>query len=653
MKKLVYFDRMSINICDKDISQASMRHSVGLDVPGRDDGDTWSLDQTPFRDALISGKTILRSDTSDRKYYTDQKYLDAGFRSMMLVPLTYQGTPIGCIALRSKQVGAYSFAEQIILERLAQQIASAVANADLFEQSKRAEEDQRRWGEETSALAAIGRTVSASLDINDVYERLGEEIRKIIPFDRFTIGLVDHENGTTSPTWELGSGVPSRRTGDEIPLAGAFSGEVVRTRSPILLEVETEAEVGRTFPLMMPSYRAGLRSFMAVPLIEHDAVIGVLRVGSNTLGIYSQRLLNLLERIGNQIAGTVANAQLYTDLKRAEDELRQSEVRYRDLYDNTPVMMHSIDGEGNLVSVNDFWLEALGYERGEVIGRRYTDFFTEGSRRRAVEVDLPKFRETGVACDIEYQMQKKTGNVMDVLLSGVSQQNKSGLNHYSNAFIVDVTDRKEAGDKIKASLQEKEVLLKEINHRVKNNLQIIINLLSLQSRDIKDEQTLHSFEVSRNRIRAMALVHDKLYESDDLARIDFGQYINSLALDLRSSYGLSSRDVNLNIDVDSILLGVDTSIPCGVIANELVANSLRHAFPGNRPGEISIRFCLADGQYMMVYKDDGVGFPDDPDIHNPSSMGLTIINALTGQLGGNIERGRKGGADLIITFPAK
>ena len=191
---------MSINICDKDISQAGTRHSVGLDVPGRDDGDTWSLDQTPFRDALISGKTILRSDTSDRKYYTDQKYLDAGFRSMMLVPLTYQRTPIGCIALRSKQVGAYSFAEQIILERLAQQIASAVANADLFEQSKRAEEDQRRWGEETSALAAIGRTVSASLDINDVYERLGEEIRKIIPFDRFTIGLVDHENGTTSPT---------------------------------------------------------------------------------------------------------------------------------------------------------------------------------------------------------------------------------------------------------------------------------------------------------------------------------------------------------------------------------------------------------------------------------------------------------------------
>jgi two-component sensor histidine kinase len=151
----------------------------------------------------------------------------------------------------------------------------------------------------------------------------------------------------------------------------------------------------------------------------------------------------------------------------------------------------------------------------------------------------------------------------------------------------------------------------------------------------------------------MALLHDKLYQSDDLARIDFGQYINSLALDLRSSYGLSSRDVNLNIDVDSILLGVDTAIPCGVIVNELVANSLRHAFPGNRPGEISIRFCLADGQYMMVYKDDGVGFPDDLDIHNPSSMGLTIINALTGQLGGNIERGRKGGSDLIITFPAK
>ena len=203
------------------------------------------------------------------------------------------------------------------------------------------------------------------------------------------------------------------------------------------------------------------------------------------------------------------------------------------------------------------------------------------------------------------------------------------------------------------SLIEKEVLLKEINHRVKNNLQIISSLLSLQSRDIQDEQALRSFQVSQDRIQAMALVHEKLYQSEDLARIDFGEYIKTLATDLGSSYGLSSRDIELKIDVEGILLGVDTAIPCGVIVNELVTNSLKHAFPGDRPGEIAISFREMNGQYTMVFKDDVVGLPEDLDISRPSSLGLTIVNALVGQLGGTIALGRNGGAEVRITFPCE
>ena len=185
----------------------------------------------------------------------------------------------------------------------------------------------------------------------------------------------------------------------------------------------------------------------------------------------------------------------------------------------------------------------------------------------------------------------------------------------------EIDQRKQAEDRITASLEEKEVLLKEINHRVKNNLQIISSLLNLQSRDIQDEQALRSFQVSQDRIRAMALVHEKLYQSEDLARIDFGEYIKRLANDLRVSYGLSSRDVKLKIDVDNILLGVDTAIPCGVIANEMVANSLKHAFPRDRSGEISISFREVDGEYTMIFGDNGVGLPEDLDIRRPSSLG--------------------------------
>ena len=216
-----------------------------------------------------------------------------------------------------------------------------------------------------------------------------------------------------------------------------------------------------------------------------------------------------------------------------------------------------------------------------------------------------------------------------------------------------VAEREKAEDEIRNSLLEKEVLLQEINHRVKNNLQIISSLLSLQSQDIQDEQALRSFQVSQDRIKAMALVHEKLYQSDDLARIDIGEYIRSLADDLRSSYGLGSQDVNLTIDVDNILLGVDTAIPCGVIVNELVSNSLKHAFPEGRAGEIVISFRKIDGQYTMIFKDDGVGLPQDLDIRHPSSLGLTIVNALTGQLGGAIDRGHNGGTEINITFPSK
>jgi len=342
-----------------------------------------------------------------------------------------------------------------------------------------------------------------------------------------------------------------------------------------------------------------------------------------------------------------------TGRKQAEEALRQSEERYRDLYENTPVMMHSIDSERRLASVNDYWLETLGYERSEVIGRRPTEFLTEASRRYAVEFAFPEFLKTGFASDVEHQMVKKNGEVIDVLMSAILQRDKSGEIEYSRAFIVDVTERRQAEDQIKVSLQEKEVLLKEINHRVKNNLQIISSLLNLQSRDIQDEQALRAFQVSQDRIRAMALVHEKLYQSEDLARIDFGEYIKSLATDLGSSYGLGLRNIELKIDVENILLGVDTAIPCGVIVNELVANSLKHAFPGDRSGEIAISFREVDGQYTMTFKDDGVGFPEDLDISHPSSLGLTIVNALTGQLGGTIVLGCNGGSEISIAFPAK
>ena len=502
-------------------------------------------------------------------------------------------------------------------------------------------------------MAGIGRIVNSSLDVDQVYQQIGSEVGKLIDFDRLSINVIDQENGTAIHTWVTGIDIPELHLGRTIPLSESFSGLTARTKTTQLIQPRCEQELADLFPVMVPLYRAGLNSFMVVPLISQGDVVAILSLQSKEVNAYSDGDIRVAELIGAQIAGAIANARLYAEIKNAEEALRESEERHRDLYDHTPVMMHSIDHDGHLLSVNDYWLEASGYERSEVIGNKTTDFFTEESRRHALEVGLPEFWKTGFSSELEYQMVKKNGEVMDVLLTGVLQRDKTGEIEYSRTFLVDVTERRRAEDSVKASLQEKEVLLQEINHRVKNNLQIISSLLSLQSQDIQDEQALRSFQVSQDRIKAMALVHEKLYQSDDLARIDIGEYIRSLADDLRSSYGLGSQDVNLTIDVDNILLGVDTAIPCGVIVNELVSNSLKHAFPEGRAGEIVISFRKIDGQYTMIFKDDGVGLPEDVDIAHPSSLGLTIVNALTGQLGGDIALARNGGTEISITFPSQ
>lgn len=207
-------------------------------------------------------------------------------------------------------------------------------------------------------------------------------------------------------------------------------------------------------------------------------------------------------------------------------------------------------------------------------------------------------------------------------------------------LIVEIAERQWAEEQIQASLKEKELLLKEINHRVKNNLQLISSLLQHQSNYIKYEQALQVFRDSKDRIRSMALVHEKLYQSKDLARISFAYYVRSLTSSLFRSHGASSKVIKLKIHAQEIFLGIDTAIPCALIINELVSNSLVHAFPGDRDGEIKIDIRSEDGHLELMVSDNGVGFPKDLDLRTSETLGLELVSTLVDQLGGTIELGR-------------
>ena len=214
-----------------------------------------------------------------------------------------------------------------------------------------------------------------------------------------------------------------------------------------------------------------------------------------------------------------------------------------------------------------------------------------------------------------------------------------------------MVERKRAEDRILASLQEKEVLLKEINHRVKNNLQLVSSLLSLQSEGVSDEQAREGFRESQDRVRSLALLHESLYQSEDLARIDFPAYVRRLASDLFRAYEVNTEVVTLHTDVQDVALGLDAAIPCGLIINELVSNSMKHAFSGGRKGDVCVELhSSGQGHVSLVVSDNGIGFPLDLDPPNTESLGLQLVHILTRQLGGTVVLHRGVGTKFEISF---
>ncbi len=219
--------------------------------------------------------------------------------------------------------------------------------------------------------------------------------------------------------------------------------------------------------------------------------------------------------------------------------------------------------------------------------------------------------------------------------------------------IIDITQRKRNEEQISASLKEKDILLKEVNHRVKNNLQVISSLLNLQVKHIKDPADVEVFRECQNRVKSMVFIHEKLYKSQDFARIDFSSYVRTLTGTLFQSYGVLSDRVSLDIDVqDGLTLGVDRAIPCGLIVNELVSNALKYAFPEDRTGLIRISAKSSDGIYKLRVSDNGKGIPPGLDYRHTQSLGMQLVNTLTDQLEGAIEleTGSDTGTMFTITF---
>ena len=219
----------------------------------------------------------------------------------------------------------------------------------------------------------------------------------------------------------------------------------------------------------------------------------------------------------------------------------------------------------------------------------------------------------------------------------------------------DITDRKQAEVEIIATLAEKEVLLKEIHHRVKNNLQVISSLVSLQANNLTDERMRNELNDVQDRVRSMALIHEKLYQTSDLAQIDFAVYATSLLRSLWNSHGTLAAKARLNLALSPVELTIETAVPCGLLLNELAGNALKHGFPDGRDGEVTVGLehdTVTDTVCLRVH-DNGVGLPEGLDWQQSTSLGLRLVRILAGQLHGTVETGTGTGTEFRVTFPLK
>jgi PAS domain S-box-containing protein len=308
--------------------------------------------------------------------------------------------------------------------------------------------------------------------------------------------------------------------------------------------------------------------------------------------------------------------------------------------------------EGVITSWNMGAERLYGYAADEVMGLPIA-LLVPPERSDEVPAILVRLRKGERTQRVETVRMRKDGQRLDVALSISAIRDANGRLIGASTIARDITERKQVEAHLKVSLQEKEVLLREIHHRVKNNLQVVSSLLSLQARAIQDPHIRAYFQDSQDRIKAMALIHEKLYQSGDLAQIDFAEYLRDLATSLVRSYRIGQGRLALDISTEEVCLHIATAIPCGLVLHELLSNCVKHAFPGGRSGTIKVILRRNPQRtYVLTVSDDGVGLPPGLDVHTTPSLGLRLVQLLAAQLHGSVRFERQQGTTITLTFDA-
>lgn len=454
--------------------------------------------------------------------------------------------------------------------------------------------------------------------------------------------------------------------------------EEERARLAAIVEYSDDAIIGKTLDGIITSWNAGaerIYGYSAQEIIGKNISLLVPPDQPDDAGVILERIRNSepvvryetlrrkkdggqiivsltvspIKDAQNHLIGASAIARDVTRSKQAEEALRESEAKFHDLLENASDLIQSVKPDGAFIYVNRAWCKTLGYTEEEIQNLTIFDIIHADSQAHCMEI-FQRVMSGETVDGIQAKFISKDGNVIDVE-GNASCRFIDGKPAATRSIFRDITERKKQAAQIEASLAEKETLLKEIHHRVKNNLQIITSILNLQIRKTDDPTIIEALKDSQSRVRSMALVHEHLYKGKDFAHIDLGNYIQALAMGLFQSYEAAKQGIRFDLNIRDIYVDINTSVPLGLMCNELITNSLKYAFREKKDGKISITATEDPQALTFIVADNGTGMPEGITLENQTSLGLRLVSLLTSQIKGTVVIDRTEGTKFVFTIP--
>ncbi len=497
--------------------------------------------------------------------------------------------------------------------------------------------EQKRLEQIQSAIFAIANASVECEELKDLYASIHSILNMLLPVENIFIAIYDEQKDMIDFPYFVDE---FDKNPGKIKGEGTLTKFVFDTGKPLLATPDIFRKMVKHESLISTGKPS--LDWMGVPLKVNGKPYGVLAVQTYKKDIrYGQNELDIMNFVSTQVGMVIGK-------KLTEDKLHESEKRYRGVFDGVreAIFVESMDGQ--ILDISESACRMYGYTRDEMLNLHVYDLVPAGTQAIKAE-DLINSKEPGKP--FEWFNIRSNGEIFPVELSARVHE----IDGESVLLVVvrDITGRKKSEEELHKAIQEKEILLRELHHRVKNNLQVMTSLLGLQSEMLTDTQAKEALRVTQMRVKSIALIHEELYQAKDLAKVHFGDYLKLLVKNLAEVYNAEPR-IKIHLDLNGSLLNVDTAIPCGMIVNELVTNALKYAFPDDREGNISIHLHpVKNTEYLLVIEDDGVGVKEGFSMLHNDSLGMQLVQILAQQLEGKVEMEQGDGTRFKVIFKEK